>query len=294
MVTHGGAGRGHHPRDLLVLAGHGATVPRGGTPAHWISVEWGAGWLHGHMSIPQVSVSPTSHDDAVMLDVREQDEWDAGHAPGAVHIPLGELPARLDELPDTDDGTLAVVCRSGGRSARAVAWLLAAGLRRGQPVDGGMKAWEGAGKPLVADSGAASRSSRAPAMAWFGRRNRDDEAAPEPQVEERNAARRRRQPRPERPSLRPFVDPLGDDERGRIAAALEGLAADGVDVGDLASIGAGLYWAYAAWAAADEDDRPDHAAIVERYAVGDRRVPRPQHRPRLAGGHRRLRHATCR
>ena len=100
----------------------------------------------------------------------------------------------------------------------------------------------------------------------FGRRNRDDDAAPEPQVEERTLPDAGDSLDPNA-SLRPFVDPLGDDERGRIAAALEGLAADGVDVVDLASIGAGLDRAYAAWAAADEDHRPDHAAIVERYAV---------------------------
>ena len=70
--------------------------------------------------IPQVQNSDVS-DHAVILDVREKDEWDAGHAPGAVHIPLAELPSRLHELPDTDDGTLAVTCRGGGRSSRAVA-----------------------------------------------------------------------------------------------------------------------------------------------------------------------------
>jgi hypothetical protein len=46
------------------------------------------------------------------------------------------------------------------------------------------------------------------------------------------------------------------------------LTEDGVDVDDLHSLSAGLDRAYAAWAAADEDDRPDHAAIVERYAIG--------------------------
>ena len=103
------------------------------------------------MSIPQVPVTEVP-DDAVLLDVREQDEWDAGHAPGAVHIPLGELPARLDELPDTDAGTLAVTCRGGGRSSRAVAWLSQQGFDVAN-LDGGMRAWQGAGKPLVADSG---------------------------------------------------------------------------------------------------------------------------------------------
>ncbi len=102
------------------------------------------------MSIPQVSVSDVA-DDAVLLDVREQDEWDAGHAPGAVHIPLGDLPARLGDLPDTDAGALAVACRSGGRSGRAVEWLVQQGFDVAN-LDGGMKAWEAAGKPLAADS----------------------------------------------------------------------------------------------------------------------------------------------
>jgi len=102
------------------------------------------------MSIPQVSVSDVA-DHAVLLDVREHDEWEAGHAPGAVHIPLGDLPARLDELPDTDAGTLAVTCRGGGRSSRAVAWLSQQGFDVAN-LDGGMKAWEAAGKPLAADS----------------------------------------------------------------------------------------------------------------------------------------------
>lgn len=106
------------------------------------------------MNIPQVSVSEVA-DEAVMLDVREQDEWDAGHAPGAVHIPLSDLPARLAELPDADAGTLGVVCRSGGRSGQAVAWLSQQGFDVAN-VDGGMKAWEAAGKPLAADTGTAS------------------------------------------------------------------------------------------------------------------------------------------
>ena len=99
------------------------------------------------MSIPQVPVTDV-HDHALVLDVREQDEWDAGHAPGAVHIPLSDLPSRLGDLPD-DTETLAVVCRSGGRSNRAAAWLTQQGFDVAN-VDGGMRAWHGAGKPLVA------------------------------------------------------------------------------------------------------------------------------------------------
>jgi rhodanese-related sulfurtransferase len=83
------------------------------------------------------------------VDVREADEWAAGRAPGAVHIPMSELTARLHELPEDED-PLYVICRSGGRSARVVAYLVS----RGYPavnVDGGMQAWAGAGRPLVSD-----------------------------------------------------------------------------------------------------------------------------------------------
>lgn len=85
----------------------------------------------------------------VLLDVREHDEWQAGHAPGAVHVPLHELPSRLGELPEAP---LAVVCRAGARSAQAVAWLTAQG-RDAVNVDGGMQAWEAAGRGLVSESG---------------------------------------------------------------------------------------------------------------------------------------------
>jgi rhodanese-related sulfurtransferase len=104
------------------------------------------------MSVPQISVTDVP-DDAVILDVREQDEWDAGHAPGAVHIPLGDLPQRLGDLPDTDAAALAITCRGGGRSSRAVAWLGEQGFDVVN-LDGGMKAWQSAGKQIVAEGSA--------------------------------------------------------------------------------------------------------------------------------------------
>jgi rhodanese-related sulfurtransferase len=103
--------------------------------------------------IPKVNVSDLA-DDATILDVREPEEWAAGHAPGAIHIPLGDLPARLAELSDADAGTVAVTCRGGGRSSRAVAWLTQQGYDVAN-LDGGMKAWQSAGKPMVADGDAA-------------------------------------------------------------------------------------------------------------------------------------------
>ncbi|MGO1173638.1 MAG: rhodanese-like domain-containing protein [Actinomycetaceae bacterium] len=82
----------------------------------------------------------------IVLDVREDDEWEAGHAPGAVHIPLGELADRADELGDED---ILVVCRTGGRSGRAAQWLNQAGYDAWN-VDGGMLGWARAGREIVA------------------------------------------------------------------------------------------------------------------------------------------------
>lgn len=89
--------------------------------------------------------------DAWLLDVREDDEWAAGYAPGARHIPLGELAARTAEIPRGE--TVYVICRSGGRSARAAQALAGAGWDTVN-VAGGMQAWAAAGRPMAADSGA--------------------------------------------------------------------------------------------------------------------------------------------
>ncbi len=89
-------------------------------------------------------------DGVTLLDVREPDEWAAGHAPQAVHIPMGELAGRLEDLPADDE--VYVVCRSGGRSARVTAFLNANGWDA-KNVDGGMQSWHAAGRAMTADSG---------------------------------------------------------------------------------------------------------------------------------------------
>ena len=103
--------------------------------------------------IPTVTVSDVAND-AIILDVREPDEWASGHAPGAIHIPLGDLQARVAELSELGAGSLAVTCRGGGRSSKAVAWLTEQGHHVAS-LDGGMTAWHAAGKPMVADGDAA-------------------------------------------------------------------------------------------------------------------------------------------
>ncbi|MFC0429355.1 rhodanese-like domain-containing protein [Kutzneria buriramensis] len=88
--------------------------------------------------------------DAVLLDVREHDEWAAGHAPQAIHIPLGELAERVGEVPQDRD--VYVVCRAGGRSARATMYLNQNGWDAVN-VAGGMQVWHQHGLSLVAAEG---------------------------------------------------------------------------------------------------------------------------------------------
>ena len=88
---------------------------------------------------------------AWLLDVREDDEWAAGYAPGACHIPMGELNARAGEIPQ--DQVVYVICRSGVRSARVAQALAAAGWEAIN-VAGGMQDWAAAGRPMATDSGA--------------------------------------------------------------------------------------------------------------------------------------------
>ncbi len=82
---------------------------------------------------------------AFVLDVREDYEWEAGHIPGATHIPMREVAARLDELPK--DADIVTVCRSGNRSG-AVAKRLGRQGYRVHNLEGGMLAWHAAKAPM--------------------------------------------------------------------------------------------------------------------------------------------------
>ena len=91
---------------------------------------------------------------AVLLDVREPEEWEAGHAPGARHLPLGQVPDRMGELDRTVP--IVVVCRAGSRSALATEWLSTAGFDAANLM-GGMQEWAHAGRPVETDDGGPGR-----------------------------------------------------------------------------------------------------------------------------------------
>ncbi|MDN5761443.1 MAG: rhodanese-like domain-containing protein [Microlunatus sp.] len=93
------------------------------TPAEIYS-KWADGWM--------------------LLDVRTDEEWDQGRIDGSVHIPMDQIAARLDEIGDR----VVCICAVGARSARVTAYLNQQGIE-GVNLDGGLRAWVGAGKPLV-------------------------------------------------------------------------------------------------------------------------------------------------
>ncbi len=102
-------------------------------------------------SRPVTDIDPASahgliDDGAFLLDVREDDEWNAGHAPQAVHVAMGSVADRIDEIPA--DRIVVCVCRVGGRSG-AVANALAEAGYDVRNLDGGMLAWEAADFTVV-------------------------------------------------------------------------------------------------------------------------------------------------
>ena len=88
---------------------------------------------------------------AFLLDVRELDEWAAGHAPDAVHVPMRDVPTRSGEFPR--DRLVVAICRSGARSLAVAELLLADGFDVVNAI-GGMRAWQSYGYDVVTDAGA--------------------------------------------------------------------------------------------------------------------------------------------
>jgi rhodanese-related sulfurtransferase len=83
-----------------------------------------------------------------ILDVRENDEWKAGHIEGAVHVPMGQVPGRLDAI--ERDRPVVAVCLSGARSQRVADYLSANGFLADN-MDGGLQQWESDGLPTTDD-----------------------------------------------------------------------------------------------------------------------------------------------
>ncbi|MET9953680.1 rhodanese-like domain-containing protein [Streptomyces sp. NPDC006339] len=102
----------------------------------------------GRVTADQAATLTRPDGDAVLLDVREQHEWDAGHAPHAIHLPMRALNSGTVLPTDAQRQPLVIICRSGSRSRHATALLSSLGIDAVDVIDG-MRAWAAAGLPVI-------------------------------------------------------------------------------------------------------------------------------------------------
>lgn len=98
------------------------------------------------VNVQQVAVAVASNSHT-LLDVREHDEWEEGRIEGSIHIPMGEIMNRANEIPA--DKPIYTVCHSGARSLYVIDPLVSMGHEQPKSLAGGIVAWAQAGKPVV-------------------------------------------------------------------------------------------------------------------------------------------------
>lgn len=133
---------------LILLAALALTACGGGETA---VAEPPVDLSSGELSLgPSVDVETVAaimdRDDVVLIDVREQSEYDEAHIPDITLIPLGTVPDSLDQIPT--DKTVIVTCRTGNRSGQATEFLRQQGFDNVHNMEGGIVAWQAAGFPV--------------------------------------------------------------------------------------------------------------------------------------------------
>ncbi|CAK0762558.1 phage shock protein E [Gammaproteobacteria bacterium] len=104
----------------------------------------------GYLGVaPMEAVALISHQEVILLDVREENEFKDGHILNALHIPAGQLMARIKELEKYRNRPIITVCRSGNRSGRISALLHNQGFTTVYNLEGGLLAWQNAHLPLA-------------------------------------------------------------------------------------------------------------------------------------------------
>ncbi len=154
LTTDGGRALDEAVRDLAMIG-----LDR---VAGWFSTDAVAAWAAGGRSLetirqmrPAELAEELASGEAAVLDVRSADEWEAGHLPDVMNIPLGQLPGRLSEVPE--GRPLILHCQAGGRSAIAASILQARGIKDVVNLTGGFGAWAAEGRAVERGSAEAVR-----------------------------------------------------------------------------------------------------------------------------------------
>lgn len=114
--------------------------------------------LFSRFKVPSMSAAKARdevREGAQLVDVREKSEWQVGHAPQAIHIPVSSVSAKLDRI--KSDRPVLVVCRSGNRSRGVVSTLRKQGFDNVINLSGGMRAWQSAGGSVLDNKGRPGR-----------------------------------------------------------------------------------------------------------------------------------------
>lgn len=109
------------------------------------SLLLGCNFTESNNISPVQALALQQQQQALIVDVREDQEWQQKHIPGAVHIPLAQLSTRIGELENYKNRPIIAQCQRGGRSAKAVDVLKSAGFTQVNNLDGGLQAWMKAG-----------------------------------------------------------------------------------------------------------------------------------------------------
>ena len=98
---------------------------------------------------PQNAAANLKTGEAVIVDVRDKDEWDDGHIPGATHMSRGTIELDIEEKVPEPNAMIICHCGGGGRSALAAESLQKMGYKNVRSMAGGLKAWKAAGLPTT-------------------------------------------------------------------------------------------------------------------------------------------------
>lgn len=127
---------------MVLLTAVLLTACGGQTTASVVSADLNPATLPASIDVKTVA-AVKDRDDVLLLDVREQWEYDEGHIPGVTLMPMNEVAARLSEIPT--DKEVIVTCRSGNRSGQVAEFLRAQGYDNVHNMEGGILAWQAAG-----------------------------------------------------------------------------------------------------------------------------------------------------